>query len=311
MANPRSVPDLRKALVLLFLLCALALLPFLGLGGYLLNIMVMIFIYVVLAVSLDLVMGWAGQVSFAHAAFFGIGAYTTAIMQRDFGTGFWLNLPAAMVMAGLCGFLLGLPALRLRGHFLAIVTIAFQTIVYLALSQWTSFTGGQYGIEVSSVSGFASIERFYYLAFGLSLATVVVSWLVTHSRLGMAWQAVRDDEVLAQAIGLNTTASKLAAFVLAAAFAGAAGVLVAHHIRGVTPDDFTILTSATIVAMVVIGGRGTVWGPLLGAVVFMALPELLGAAARYKLIIYGLLMIVMVTMMPQGVFGVWARRRQK
>ncbi|CAN5450466.1 branched-chain amino acid ABC transporter permease [soil metagenome] len=302
---------MRQLIALLVAIGALALLPMMGPGGYVLNILVMIFIFVMLAVSLDLVMGWAGQFSFAHAAFFGIGAYTAAILQRDFGTGFWSNLPAGMVVAGLCGLLLGLPALRLRGHFLAIVTIAFQTIVYLALTQWKSLTGGQFCIEVQPVEGFASIDRFYYLALGLSVASVAIGWLLTHSRLGKAWQAVRDDEVLARAIGLNTTASKLAAFVLASALAGAAGVLVAHHIRGVTPDDFTVLSSATIVAMVVVGGRGTIWGPLLGAVVFTALPEVLGFAANYKLIIYGLLMIVMVIVMPEGVYGAWAGRKKK
>ena len=302
---------MRKPFAILAAVGALALMPALGLGGYVLNVMVMIFIFTMLAVSLDLVMGWAGQFSFAHAAFFGIGAYTAAIAHRDFGTGFWLNLPAGIVVAGLCGLLLGLPALRLSGHFLAIVTIAFQTIVYLALTQWNSLTGGQFGIEVNAVEGFETIGRFYYLALGLSVVTVATSWALTHSRLGRAWQAVRDDEVLARAIGLNTTASKLAAFVVAAGFAGAAGVLVAHHVRGVTPDDFTILTSATIVAMVVVGGRGTIWGPLLGAVVFTALPEVLGFAASYRMVIYGFLMILMIMMMPDGVFGAWLRRREK
>jgi branched-chain amino acid transport system permease protein len=302
---------MRHLLALLVAIGALLLVPAMGPGGYVLNILVMIFIFVMLAVSLDLVMGWAGQFSFAHAAFFGIGAYTTAILARDYGTGIWLNLPAGMLVAGLCGLLLGLPALRLRGHFLAIVTIAFQTIVYLALTQWKGLTGGQFGIEVKPVAGFESIDRFYYLALGLSVASVAIGWCLAHSRLGMAWKAVRDDEVLARAIGLNTTASKLTAFVIASALAGAAGVLVAHHIRGVTPDDFTVLTSSTIVAMVVVGGRGTIWGPLLGAVVFTALPEVLGFAANYKLIIYGLLMIVMVIVMPQGVFGAWVGRTKK
>ena len=302
---------MRHLLALLVAIGALLLLPAMGPGGYVLNILVMIFIFVMLAVSLDLVMGWAGQFSFAHAAFFGIGAYTTAILARDYGIGIWLNLPAGMLVAGLCGLLLGLPALRLRGHFLAIVTIAFQTIVYLALTQWKGLTGGQFGIEVKPVAGFESIDRFYYLALGLSVASVAIGWCLAHSRLGMAWKAVRDDEVLARAIGLNTTASKLTAFVIASALAGAAGVLVAHHIRGVTPDDFTVLTSSTIVAMVVVGGRGTIWGPLLGAVVFTALPEVLGFAANYKLIIYGLLMIVMVIVMPQGVFGAWVGRTKK
>lgn len=302
---------MRKPLALLAAVGALALLPALDVGGYVLNVMVTIFIFSMLAVSLDLVMGWAGQFSFAHAAFFGIGAYTAAIAQRDFGTGFWLNLPAGMVIAGLSGLLLGLPALRLRGHFLAIVTIAFQTIVYLALTQWKSLTGGQFGIEVKAVEGLATIGRFYYLALALAVITVAIGWILTHSRLGRAWQAVRDDEVLARAIGLNTTAGKLAAFVLAAALAGAAGVLVAHHVRGVTPDDFTVLTSATIVAMVVVGGRGTIWGPLLGAVVFTALPEVLGFAASYRLVIYGFLMILMIIVMPEGVFGAWLRWRER
>lgn len=302
---------MRKLIGFTALIGALTLVPAMGLGGYVLNIMVMIFIFGMLAVSLDLVMGWAGQFSFAHAAFFGIGAYTAAILQRDFGAGFWVNLPAGIGVAGLCGLVLGLPALRLSGHFLAIVTIAFQTIVYLALTQWQSLTGGQFGIEVKPVLGFSSIDRFYYLAMGMCVITVAISWCLTHSRLGQAWQAVRDDEVLARAVGLNTTASKLAAFVVAAGLAGAAGVLVAHHIRGVTPDDFTVLTSATIVAMVVVGGRGTIWGPLLGAVVFTALPEVLSFAANYKLIIYGFLMIVMIIVMPQGVYGAWAERNGK
>jgi len=302
---------MRKLLAFVLVLLALAVVPQVVRGGYVLNILVVIFIYMVLAVSLDLVMGWAGQFSFAHAAFFGLGAYTTAIMQRDLGTGFWINLPAGMLVAGVCGLLLGLPALRLSGHFLAIVSIAFQTIVYLALSQWTRLTGGQYGLSVNPVPGFVPVARFYYLALGFASLMILVAWALSHSRLGAAWQAVRDDEVLARTLGLNTTAFKLCAFVVASALAGGAGVLFAHYIRGVTPDDFTILTSASIVAMVIVGGRGTLWGPLLGAAVFTALPEFLSAAASYKLIAYGALMIVMVIAMPEGVMGALLRRERK
>ncbi|MDB5828168.1 MAG: branched-chain amino acid transporter permease [Variovorax sp.] len=298
------------ALTLGALLLFFVLLPLLAADGYVLSVAVTIFIYAMLAVSLDLVLGWAGQFSFAHAAFFGIGAYTAAILQRDWNAGFWSGLPAGMAVAAVCGLLLGLPALRLRGHFLSIVTIAFQTIVYLGLTQWTSLTGGQNGLSLTPVAGFESIGRFYYLALGLSLVTVLIGWALTHSRLGQAWQAVRDDETLARAIGLNTTASKLSAFVIAAALAGAAGVLVAYHIRGVTPNDYTIMTSALIVSMVVVGGRGTIWGPLLGAIVFTALPEWLSFTANYRLIIYGLLMIVMVIALPEGVVGAWQKRRR-
>jgi branched-chain amino acid transport system permease protein len=304
---------MRKLMVVLSIACLILLvaIPLIATGGYQLNILVMVFIYIVLAVSLDLTLGYAGQFSFAHAAFFGIGAYTAAIMQRDLGTDIWINLPAAMVISGVFGILLGLPALRLRGHFLAIVTIAFQTIVYLALSQWTSFTGGQFGLSLRPVAGFESVQRFYYLALAVCAVTVALAWLLVRSRLGQSWRAVRDDEVLARAIGLNTTALKLGAFVIASAFAGAAGAIQAHYIRGVTPDDFTILISALVVAMVVVGGRGTLWGPLLGAAVFTALPEVLSSAASYKLIIFSVLMIVMVIALPQGLFGLALQRRVK
>ncbi|MCW5261303.1 branched-chain amino acid ABC transporter permease [Verminephrobacter eiseniae] len=287
------------------------LLPAFAADGYVLSVGVTIFIYAMLAVSLDLVLGWAGQFSFAHAAFFGIGAYTAAIAQRDFGAGFWSGLPAGIAVAAACGLLLGLPALRLRGHFLSIVTIAFQTIVYLGLTQWTSLTGGQNGISIQPIAGFETMARFYCLALVVSLAAVLASWLLTHSRLGQTWQALRDDETLARAIGLDTTAAKLGAFVIAAAIAGAAGVLAAFHIRGVTPNDYTIMTSALIVSMLVVGGRGTLWGPLLGAVVLTVLPEWLSFAANYRLIIFGLLMIVMVIALPQGVVGAWMSRKRR
>ncbi len=283
-------------------------LPLLLGGGYVLHVFSVTYIFVVLAVGLDLVMGFAGQFSFAQGAFYGIGAYTAAILHRDFGTGFWLHLPAGMLVAGGFGLLLALPALRLSGHFLAIVTIAFQTIVYLILLQWTSFTGGPYGIMVPPASGFASTESFYYLALGVAAATLLLAWALAGSRLGREWQSLRDDELLARAIGLNTTRAKLAAFVAAAALAGAAGVLIAHDVQGVSPDDFSIATSAAVIAMVLVGGRGTLVGPVLGAAFFTAMPEALRFTADYRLIIYGSLMIVMIVAMPEGVVGTMLRR---
>lgn len=299
------------------LVLALAFAP-LGLGGYELTVLTVMLVFILLTVGLDLVSGYCGQSSFAQGAFYGIGAYTAAILSRDLHSSILVNLPAGAVVAGLFGLLLGIPALRLSGHFLGIVTIAFQTIVYLILSQWTSFTGGQVGISLPSVGQLSAfglpiariddVRSFYWLTLIVSLVGLIIAWRLTRSRLGREWVAIRDDEKLAGAVGIDPTWSKLTAFVASAAMAGAAGALIAHALRGVTPDDFTIWTSATVVAMMVVGGRGTFIGPIVGAIVLTAVPEMLGRFAEYKLIIYGGLMIATITLLPQGLVGFAMRR---
>jgi len=299
---------MRQILFILLAAALFALFPNAVGGGYFINIAIVVCVYVVLASSLDIVMGWTGLYSFAHAALMGIGAYTAAIMERDLGTGFWINLPLGMVVAGVFGFLLGLPLLRTQGHFLAIMTIAFQTIVYLVMSQWTGFTGGQYGIEVQPVAGFTSLSSYFYLVLAVSTVLLVAIALLTRSRFGDTLQAIRDDETLARTIGINSKVMKLVAFAISSAFAGAAGVLLAYHIRGVTPDDYTVMASATIVAMVVLGGRGRFWGPVLGAVLLIALPELLSSLADYKHIFYGAVLILVTMFAPKGLVGSFQRR---
>jgi branched-chain amino acid transport system permease protein len=293
-----------------FVLLALA--P-LGIGGYEISVLMMILFYVILAVGLDLVTGYCGQFTFATGAFYGIGAYTAAIMNRDLGTSIWLHLPAGAIVAGSFGLLLGIPALRLTGHFLAIVTIAFQTIMYLTISQWTSFTGGQVGLSLQGSNSvvifgtklfeLSSVRSYYWLSLAVTAVCILVAWRLVSSRLGREWIAIRDDEKLAQAIGLDTTRGKLTAFVAYAALAGIAGVLTAHALRGVTPDDFTIWISATVVAMMVLGGRGTFVGPIVGAILLAVLPEFLGRYAEYKMLIYGIILMLGMTLMPEGLVG--------
>jgi branched-chain amino acid transport system permease protein len=284
----------------------------LGLGGYALNVLMVILFYVLLSVGLDLVSGYCGQFSFATGAFYGIGAYTAAIMTRDLSTPFWINLPAGAIVSGVFGLLLGIPALRLKGHFLAIVTIAFQTIVYLVISQWTSFTGGQVGLQMANIGevklfgmplfAITTLRGYYYLTLVVTIG-VFVAWRLVASRLGAEWIAIRDDEILASAAGLDATRGKLTAFVAFAALAGVAGALTAYTLRGVTPDDYTIWISATVAAMMVIGGRGTFVGPIIGAVFLIVLPEFLGRFAEYKLLIYGVMLVVAITFAPEGLVG--------
>lgn len=302
---------MRSPLILLVLAIAACTLPSILASGYFINVAIVALIYVVLASSLDIMMGWTGKFSFAHAAFFGIGAYTAAMMQRSFGTDIWVHLPAGMATAAAFGVLLGLPSLRLQGHFLAIMSIAFQTIVYLTLAQWTSFTGGHYGLAVEVTPLLSSVTSFYYVTLGCTLLAVMFVWFLTHSRFGETLTAIRDDETLARTIGINSNLTKIVAFAISSALAGGAGVLMAHHIRGVTPNDFTVMTSATIVAMVVLGGTGRFWGPIVGALTLIILPEILTDLAEYKHILYGALLIFMIAVMPEGVVGAIAARRSK
>ena len=304
---------MRRISPALLALAALALVPLASSSGYLLHVLIVVFLYVILAAGLDLVMGYCGQYSFAQGAFYGIGAYTAAILHRDLGLNFWQTLPLGIISAGAFGLLLGIPSLRLSGHFLSITTIAFQTIIFLLLTQWTSFTGGQYGLPVPKVGTLSlfghelfrveKVREFYFLALAVMAVGLLVAWRLAASRIGREWRAIHDDELVARAIGINVTRDKLVAFVASAALAGASGVLVAYYLEGVSPSDFSIWTSATVVAMVIIGGRGTILGPAAGAIVFTLMPEVLRATADYKLIIFGVLMIVMVTFMPMGVAG--------
>lgn len=299
----------------LLALALLALLPLAGPNAYVLHVLIVVFVYVILAVGLDLVFGYCGQYSFAQAAFYGIGGYTAAILNRDLGLGIWVTMPAGILVAGLFGLLLGLPSLRVAGHFLAIVTIAFQTIVYLLLGTWTDFTGGQYGIPLPRIEPFAFLGAdrqlgFYYLAMIFMALAVVIAWRLARSRIGREWHSIKDDELLARAIGLDTTKAKLIAFVASAAFAGGAGVLIVYYLQGAYPQDFAVLTSATIIAMVIVGGRATIVGPILGALVFTAMPEVLRATEDYRLIIYGTLMVLAMTFMPMGVVGLLRRERE-
>jgi branched-chain amino acid transport system permease protein len=308
----------RQTVVMFLAVLILAIvLPAFGLSEYLKGVLVIAFLFVVLSVGLDLVLGYCGQLSFAQGAFYGVGAYTAAILYRDAGVTFWTTLPVSILSAGLFGVLLGLPALRLGGHFLAIVTIAFQTIAFLLMSSWTTLTGGQYGIDLPRMVPFESfgasrVTGFYYLALAAAAASVAVAGYLVQSRLGRHWTAIREDELLAKALGLNTTWAKLFVFALTAAMAGAAGAINVSFLQGAFPQDFGILTSATVVAMVLVGGRATVLGPIVGALFFSALPEVFRFAADYKLIIYGVIMAASIIWMPAGIVGtIRSRNRTK
>jgi len=300
--GPRMVAVLGGLSILLAL-------PFMiGNMPYLFRTVIIITLYIVLALSLNLVIGFAGQLSMGHSAFYGIGAYTTALLMVEAKWSFWLALLASAVVASLFGFLLGIPTLRLKGDYLAIATIGFGELVRLVLINWVSFTRGPAGIPGipgPSLFGYTihTNADYYYIILALMLLTVVISNRLLNSRLGRGLIAIRDDEIAAEAMGINPATVKIMAFVLGAAIAGVAGSFFASYIHYVNPDNFTYVESVVILCMVVLGGTGSIPGVIAGAIILAALPEFLRDISTYRYAIYGMLLILMMINRPQGMIG--------
>jgi branched-chain amino acid transport system permease protein len=275
-------------------------------SSYNINILVLAGIYVILALGLNLTTGFAGQVSLGHAAFYAIGAYASAILSTRLGFSLWLTLPISAVVTFVIGALLGLPSLRVKEDFLAVVTLGFGLIVQsLALN--LKITGGPMGIgNIQPLSLFGvQLNSFGFLVF--EIIVIVILTFVLHrlvdSRVGRALLAIREDETVADPLGINTTRYKVLAFAIGAMYAGIAGCLFAHFFTYVSPDSFGFTQSATILSMVVLGGLGSIQGSIIGAVILSMAPEFLRGLNDYRILIYGLLLVVMMRYRPQGLFG--------
>jgi branched-chain amino acid transport system permease protein len=279
-----------------------------GRQPYVLRTSVMVLLYVVLALSLNFVLGFAGQLSMGHAAFYAVGAYTTALLMVNFKMSFWIAILASAIVAALFGFILGMPTLRLKGDYLAIVTVGFGEIVRLILINWTDVTRGPAGIPgIPSPKLFGMVLKsnthYYYLILILAALAIIISNRLLNSRLGRGLIAVRDDEIAAEAMGINATYLKVLAFVLGAAVAGMAGSFFGTFVHYVNPDNFTYMESVVILCMVVLGGVGSVPGVIVGALVLTVLPEALRDIATYRYAIYGILLALMMIIRPQGMIS--------
>ncbi|HZS32112.1 MAG TPA: branched-chain amino acid ABC transporter permease [Methylomirabilota bacterium] len=298
----------RARLVLGAVLAAAVLLPVAVRSPYVLHVAVLAGIYVVLTLSLNLITGFCGQFSLGHAGFYGIGAYTAALLAVHLGSPFLGNLAVAAVVAGIAGFLIGLPTLRLGGIYLAMATLGFGEIIHLVLLNWLSLTRGPLGIPAipgPSLLGWDldTPVRQYYLALALVLlVTVIVSRLVD-SRFGEAIQAIRDDEVAAEALGVPTTRLKVVTFTVSAALAGVAGAFFAHYATFVSPGSFTLVESILVLSLLVFGGLGSVEGSIAGAVILTVAPEVFRFLAAYRMVIYGALLLGLILFRPQGLLG--------
>jgi len=286
--------------------------------NYIFHILVMICLYTILGLTLNLVVGYGGMLSLCHAAFYGIGAYASTLSMANAG---WPYLPSLLVALLICGtiaYLVSIPSIRFHGDFFVLATLAFQMIIFSILYNWTNFTKGPYGISGiprPSLVGWRVTTPWMFFLLALVAAIVVGSaiWRLSHSPYGRALQAIRDDEMAAQALGKDVTRFRRSAFAITGMLAAVAGVLFAGYTSYIDPTSFTLDESVFILCVVIIGGAGNLRGPIVGAVILVLLPELLrflripdAVAANARQIIYGLLLILMMRFRPQGIAGKYA-----
>ncbi len=286
-------------------------------NSYYVFVMATLALTAIVGIGLNILLGLAGQVSFGHVGFYAIGAYAVAILTTAARLDFWLALPLAVALSGLVGALLALPALRVKGPYLAMVTIAFGFVVENGASEWKTVTGGQNGIMgVPTIKAFGATfgERgVALLSIALCALLVFGFWRLSRSQWGAAMRAVKDSEVAAESVGLNPVAIKALAFALSAACAGLAGALFAPLSGFVTPSTFAFLQSILFVLVVIVGGAGTVSGPLVGAAIVVLLPEALAGLAEYRLLFFGALMLAVLWLAPEGIVGAaqrWMRKKK-
>lgn len=303
------VPRRENVWLWLPVLAALLVFPLLVTSEYLLRIAVLAGIYIILTSSLNVTNGYTGLFSFGHAAFYGIGAYTAAILATRFSLSFWLTLPLAGIVAGAFGAAIALPTLRLTGIFLALVTIGFQEITYLVTLNWISLTRGPMGIPGIPPpfiwgSPLTGNRGYYYLVLALDVLLLFLLSRIVTSRVGRAFVAIREDELAAQASGIATFRYKVLSFVIATFFAGVAGAFFAHHARFVSADSFRLDETFAILTMLIVGGMGSLLGPVIGAVFLVVLPEASRFLAEYRGVVYGLILIAVILFRPEGIAGV-------
>jgi len=284
---------------------------------YFLHILVIAGIYIILTLSLNLIVGFTGLPALGHAAFSCIGAYTSSLLALNMGLSPWLGLVIGACVAALSGVIIGYPAVRLKGDYLALATFGLGVIIYSIAKNWVSLTRGPMGlpgIPGFSIFSFQLSEIWSYLLLVLVFVgiTIFIINRIVNSPFGRILRSIREDEIASQALGKDTVKHKLLVFIIGAFFAGIAGSLYAHYITFIDPSSFTVMESITILLMVIFGGMGSIPGSIIGAVLLVVFPELLrflgmpsSIAAPMRQMIYGLLLIVLMLKRPQGIMGVY------
>lgn len=308
--NIKNIKNEPKKLYLLFgVLCvAFLVLPFIYGKSYFMGVMCRIFLYAILAGSLNIINGYSGQTCLGAAGFFCIGSYVEAIFSVKLGMNFWFILPMAGIITALVGLLVALPTLKMSGIYLSIVTLGFSEIVRLIALNWTSVTGGAMGIKGIPVPMFFGIaiknsKSFYYLFFVFAVLFLFVSNRVINSKIGRGWMSIRENQLAAKSLGVNASKYKAYNFMYGAFWIGIAGAIYAPYVRFIDSTYFTLDEGWNILSMVIIGGQGTLIGPIIGSLLVNFLTETLRPIGAWRLVAYALLIIVMMWFRPQGLAG--------
>jgi branched-chain amino acid transport system permease protein len=306
--------DPKRIIAYIITLAFLLTFPFL-LEDYPLHLVNISGIWIILALGLGLLQGYIGEISMGHAAFFGIGAYTSVLLTMNGGFSFWLTLPISALITMVFGFLIGIVSLRLRGPYFAICTLGFGEIIRLIFVNCRELTGGPDGITgiaspnpiplpfIGCIS-FTTKQANYFMIYVLVFFTVFIVYRIINSRLGKAIMAIREDQAYSECMGINAMKYKRLVFTISTFFAGIAGCLFAHYTHFISPYSFTVSQSFDLVIMVIVGGMGTIIGPILGAIILTLLPELLHAIKDYRMVIYGLMLMVIIIYFPHGIAGI-------
>lgn len=292
----------------------LLLLPFAALGGYVQHLLVMWLLFALMALSLNIIVGYIGELSFGHAAFFGLGAYVSAMLTVFTGWPFWLGLIASGLVSGVFGFVIGFVSLRIKGPQFAILTLGFGAILHSVFINWVDFTNGPLGITKippPRLFGyeFSAATSYYYLVLFFLLLSAYLCRALVRSRTGRAFIAVRENDMLAMSLGVDVFRTKLLGFVVATMMVGVAGCLYAHYIKVITPGLFTLHYMAPMVIMVIVGGKGTVTGPIIGALVYVVLLEVLRASGSMRMLVFAVLLTLSVIFLPGGLVSLMSKWR--
>ncbi|MBF0529522.1 MAG: branched-chain amino acid ABC transporter permease [Deltaproteobacteria bacterium] len=306
----------RKGLALLYGLFTLlvAAIPLVVENEYILRVMIMIWIYSILTLSLNFIIGFSCTLSFGHHAFYGIGAYTTGLLMTEQGMSFIPAIILSVIVTFIFGLIVGVPVTRVRGDYLVLLTLAFGEIFRLVMQGWISFTGGHMGIVGIPAPGLFDYRittnfQFYYLGMILVALTFFSLEVLTKSKVGRAMIAIREDELAASSSGVNTGAYKLLNFALGCMFAGLAGGFLAVYMTAIAPSNFTLGEGVLMIVMVIVGGLGSLPGSILGAAAMLFATEAFRDVYTYRLLIIGLIMILVLIWHPQGIMGIGAWKR--
>ena len=294
--------------ILALLIFGLGVFPHFIHSDYYISIMIFMGINAIIVMGLSLLMGYAGQISLGHAAFYGIGAYSSGVLTVKFGFSIFTAFLFGIFLSTVMAMAIAIPTLKLKGHYLAVATFGFGQIIYIIFNQLLEITGGPYGLSgIPNLVVFGYVfeggTKYFYLVWGITILLLIFALNVIYSRVGRALRAIQGSEVAAQVMGVNVSRFKVQIFVLSAIYASISGSLYAHFVTYISPPAFSLLVSLLLLMMVVIGGRGGIWGALLGTAILTILPEYLRPFKDFDTLVYGVILMAILLFMPEGLLN--------